>query len=81
MNLTYDSKRDVLYLYYGNPRPAISEEIEPGCLIRRDFETNEVVGVTVIGFAQRGQWQLPRLQMAESVDLAAQSVRFPDAPV
>ena len=35
MNLTYDQKRDVLYLYYGEPRPAISEEIEPGCLIRR----------------------------------------------
>ena len=59
MNLTYNQKRDVLYLYYGEPRPAISEEIEPWCLIRRDFKTDEVVGVTVIGFAKRGQWQLP----------------------
>ena len=59
MNLTYDQKRDVLYLYYGEPRPAISEEIEPGCLIRRDFETDEVVGVTVIGFAKGGSGNCP----------------------
>lgn len=72
LNLIYDQKRDVLYLHYGPPRPAISEEIEPGCLIRRDFETNEVVGITVIGFAKRGEWKLPRQRAIDSVGIAAQ---------
>lgn len=48
----YDRDHDVLYLSVGNPRPAYSlaEDDDGRIIIRHDFETHEIVGVTVVGF-------------------------------
>lgn len=53
MRIDYDTNSDVLYLSYGEPREAISDEITDGVLVRRDFETDEVVGVTILDFLYR----------------------------
>ena len=52
VNFAYDPKADVLYVSQGDPRPAISEEIEPGVLLRKDPDTGEVIGMTVVDFTK-----------------------------
>ena len=51
--LLYDKKADVLYLSIGDPRPAISEEVGDDILLRRDLETDEVVGLTILNLSTR----------------------------
>ena len=48
-NWDYDEQADVLYLSVGNPRPAIGIDIGDGVVLRYDEQTQEVVGITVIG--------------------------------
>ena len=49
----YDKDADVLYLSIGEPRPAISEELGDDLLLRRDLETSEVVGLTILNLSSR----------------------------
>jgi uncharacterized protein YuzE len=51
--LKYDATADVLYCSLGEPRDAISEETEEGVVVRKDPETDQIVGMTVIDFAKR----------------------------
>jgi uncharacterized protein YuzE len=53
LGLSYDPQADVLYCSYGPPREAVSEETSRGIIIRRDPETREVVGFTVLDFSRR----------------------------
>lgn len=53
MRVSYDVQNDVLYLSYGKPREAISEEAEDGVWVRQDPWSDEIVGVTVIDFGRR----------------------------
>lgn len=53
MCVTYDLRNDVLYLSYGKPREAISEETEDGVWVRRDPNSDEIVGCTVPDLRQR----------------------------
>ena len=53
MSVTYDLRNDVLYLSYGKPREAISEETEDGVWVRRDPYSDEIVGCTVPDFRRR----------------------------
>jgi uncharacterized protein YuzE len=53
LKVKYDAVSDIAYFSLGTPRKAISEEAGNGLVIRRDFDTNEVIGVTVIDFAKR----------------------------
>ena len=46
----YDDFSDVLYISFGNPRPGIADESEDGILVRKNPDTNEIVGVTIIDF-------------------------------
>lgn len=48
-NWDYDEEADVLYLSLGTPRPAVGVDIGDGVVLRYDEETQEVVGITVIG--------------------------------
>ena len=50
--LSYDRDADVLYISIGSPRPAFTEEDEEGLLIRKDPQTGEVVGVTVLDYEE-----------------------------
>ena len=49
----YDMDADVLYLSVGNPKSALSLDIGDGLLIRYDPDTEQVIGITVIGLRQR----------------------------
>ncbi len=49
----YDKKADVLYISVGDPRPAISEELDDDVLLRRDIQTNEVIGLTILNLSSR----------------------------
>ena len=48
LKFQYDEHADVLYISVSSPRPAISEEIEEGVLLRRDPKTQQVVGLTIL---------------------------------
>ncbi len=49
ITIDYDEKADVLYMAFGEPVEAITEEIG-NVGIRIDEKTNEIVGITVIEF-------------------------------
>ena len=50
LTVYYDEHADVLYLSRGEPKAAISDEIDEGILLRRDPRTRAVVGLTIIDF-------------------------------
>ncbi len=62
-NLSFDPKADVLYCSFGEPREALSIELENGLVVRMDPRTDEVVGVTMLDFMKR------TFQMASGVSL------------
>jgi len=47
---SYDSEADVLYISIGEPVPAISDEVCPGVLVRRDPSSGQIVGMTLLDF-------------------------------
>lgn len=49
-DIAYDEKNDILYIAIDYPKPAIRDEIEDGVLLGVDPDTNEIVGITIIGF-------------------------------
>lgn len=53
LRLSYDRDADVLYISFGPPEEAISEETGDGMLIRRNHVTNDAVGVTILDFEKR----------------------------
>jgi uncharacterized protein YuzE len=53
LKVNYDPKGDVLYMFFGEPRAAVSEEIADGEFLRFDPETRQPVGITVIDFYKR----------------------------
>jgi len=50
--MSYDRKADVIYISFGKPRKAISEEIDPYVLVRRDPKTKEILGITITNFTK-----------------------------
>ena len=50
LSFAYDEHADVLYLSVGNPKPAVTEEVVDGVLLRRNPATGELVGVTILDF-------------------------------
>lgn len=72
MNLQfrYDEEADVLYASIGEPRLAVSEEPFDGILIRRDPETGEVIGFTIINYRrQKRDGFLKRIPHFEEVEI------------
>ena len=53
LNIDYDETADVLYISFGPPIHALSEDIESGQLIRYDFDSGECVGITLLDFKDR----------------------------
>lgn len=43
----------MVYLSFGEPIPAVSEEIQEGVFARYDPETEELVGLTVTNFSKK----------------------------
>ena len=52
-DIHYDPAADVLYCSFGPPQEAIGEEFGDGVVVRRNPNTNAIVGVTVVDFSQR----------------------------
>ncbi len=53
LKANYDPKGDVLYISFGEPRAAVSREIEEGEFLRSDPDTGQPVGITVVDFYKR----------------------------
>ena len=49
----YDTVSDVLYLSFGAPRPAVSQELADDVLVRVDPETERIVGLTILNLSAR----------------------------
>ena len=56
----YDKDRDVLYISIGSPRPSYCEDLLDGILARYDIETDELTGLTIVGFAQEQKGRISR---------------------
>ncbi|MFI5351780.1 MAG: DUF2283 domain-containing protein [Candidatus Binatales bacterium] len=50
LDVLYDDEADVLYVSLGAPRPADTFPGEHGLLVRKDMNTGEVVGVTIMDY-------------------------------
>lgn len=61
--LDYDEEADVLYLSFGEPRSAITEEMG-NIGVRVDPKTNEIVGLTVIEFLKTFKTKHQPIQVA-----------------
>lgn len=53
VKFNYDKENDILYIYIDRPRPSYTEEDIPGIILRKDFETDEVTGITILDFCRR----------------------------
>lgn len=51
-NLKYDPQTDILNVAFGKARKAVSVEQQPEVFVRLDPQTQEIVGLTVLGFKQ-----------------------------
>ena len=49
----YDRDNDVLYLSLGTPRHSYGEDLFDDIIARYDMVTDELTGVTILGFKQR----------------------------
>ena len=49
----YDEEADVLYLSITKPQKAIGVDVGDGIIVRYREDTNEIVGLTIIGFKER----------------------------
>ena len=46
----YDREADVLYIYFGSPRPAVALTVEDWLVIRMTPSPPQICGLTIIGF-------------------------------
>ena len=67
---SYDEKADVLYISIGAPRPAVGVEIDNGVIVRYDEDTNEIVGITIIGIRESASYELSQPIPEEFLQLA-----------
>ncbi|MDF2803157.1 MAG: hypothetical protein K0S61_3060 [Anaerocolumna sp.] len=66
----YDHKNDILYITIGVPKPSYGDEIEEGIVIRKDFNTDEINGITILDFLYRlnnDQKSLENLPMIDGI--------------
>jgi hypothetical protein len=48
----YDEEMDVLYISFGDPKPGIGDEVAEMVVLRTDPDTDQYVGITIIGFKE-----------------------------
>ena len=51
--LHYDSEHDILDIFVGEPVAASSDETAPGILLRHTFDSDELVGVTIMEYSKK----------------------------
>lgn len=52
--INYDKEHDVLYIFLTHPRAAYEEEVSPGIFLRKDDDTDEVIGAIIMGYQKIG---------------------------
>lgn len=50
LRMAYDKEGDILDISLGEPKEAISKEIEDDLFIRVDPNTNEIIGISILNF-------------------------------
>jgi uncharacterized protein YuzE len=73
IDIDYDLPADVLYCSFGPPQEAVGEEMDEGVVVRRNSETNVIVGITIVNFSQRFR-QEPRNIVSVPMDAPVASV-------
>ena len=53
LNWEYDEEADVLYIGIGEPQKALGVDIGEGAVLRYKEDTNEIVGLTILGVKER----------------------------
>jgi len=53
ISIAYDKEADVVYLAFGRPANAVSEEIESGVFARYDPRTAKLIGLTITNFSRK----------------------------
>lgn len=53
IKFSYDNVHDVLYIYFGEPRPSFSEEIAPGFFVSLSEDDETVTGIIIIDYKKR----------------------------
>ena len=54
----YDPGADVLYVSFGEPRPAEGVDIGGRTILRVNPETDELIGLTILDFSKRAEEEL-----------------------
>lgn len=52
LTFDYDADADLASIHLGEPRPAVSEEVDSGWFLRLDDATDEIVGMELHGLKQ-----------------------------
>lgn len=70
MKFVYDDEGDVLYAFYGKPASSIYEAVGSGVYLRRDPDTNEIIGFMILNYASRHSLgKLPRIPHFEKSEI------------
>ncbi len=75
LHVSYNADGDVLYISIGEPRAALTVTDDEGLLIRRDPETYDIVGITILDYEQRFR-RLPDVAWLESKSLPEELLDF-----
>ena len=70
---SYDEEADVLYISIGAPKPALGVDVGDGLIVLYDEDTNEIVGVTIIGLRARAEDELSQPMPEGLIDLIKKS--------
>ena len=70
---SYDEEADVLYISIGPPKPALGIDVGDGLIVGYDEDTNEIVGVTIIGIRARAEDELSQPMPEGLIDLIKKS--------
>jgi uncharacterized protein YuzE len=69
MNLNYDNKNDILYLAFADKSYSYGDEDDNGCVIMKDFGSDEITGVTIFDFMSKyNKNQLPFLNLPVQIN-------------
>jgi len=53
MRIYYDGEGDYLTMFIGDSKPNYGEEISEGVTLFKDNESDEIIGIGVLGFKER----------------------------
>lgn len=55
MNLYYDEESDYLEIFVGDSKSSYGEEVSEGITLFKDEQTEEIIGVGILGFKKRSK--------------------------